>query len=168
MFTFDNQFISSGRLSGTGRPLRLLPPSVLQPATSKARLHGVPGQKSMHVGQRGELPRARTWPQFRLVGPGPAHTPLRLLAVHGELVPVLLLQGRPQAQAGQARQGRPVHPRHIQPVHRHRQRVDRLLLIVREKATCNFTKINVKFENIHKISYCKRIITVQLFDTKKC
>jgi hypothetical protein len=88
----------------------------------------VPGQKSMHVGQRGELPRARTWPQFRLVGPGPAHTPLRLLAVHGELVPVLLLQGRPQAQAGQARQGRPVHPRHIQPVHRHRQRVDRLLL----------------------------------------
>ena len=52
-------------------------------------------------------------------------TPLRLLAVHGELVPVLL--AGPQAQAGQPRQRWP-HARHIQPVHRHGQRVNGLLL----------------------------------------
>jgi hypothetical protein len=32
VITFDNRFSSSGRLSGTGRSLKLLPPSVLQPA----------------------------------------------------------------------------------------------------------------------------------------
>jgi hypothetical protein len=51
VFTFDNWFTSFGQLSGTGRPLKLLAPSVLQPATSQARLHGVRGQTSMYVCQ---------------------------------------------------------------------------------------------------------------------
>ncbi len=51
--TFDNWFSSFGQLSGTGRPLKLLAPSVLvlQPATSQARLHGVPGQTSLYICQ---------------------------------------------------------------------------------------------------------------------
>jgi hypothetical protein len=51
VFTFNNRFSSSGRLSGTGRPLKLPPPSLLQPVTSQTRLHGVPGQTSMYVGR---------------------------------------------------------------------------------------------------------------------
>jgi hypothetical protein len=34
-----------------GRPLKLPPPSLLRPAISKARIHGMPGQMSMYVGQ---------------------------------------------------------------------------------------------------------------------
>jgi hypothetical protein len=51
VFTFDNWFTSYGQLSGTGLPLKLLAPSVLQPATSQAGLHGVPGQMSINVCQ---------------------------------------------------------------------------------------------------------------------
>ncbi len=56
VFTFDNRFSSSGRLSSKGCPLKLPSPSLLQPATSQARLHDVPGQTSMHVGQWLHLP----------------------------------------------------------------------------------------------------------------
>jgi hypothetical protein len=44
VFTFDNWFSSSGQLSRMGRPLKLSAPNMLQPDTSKAMLHGVPGQ----------------------------------------------------------------------------------------------------------------------------
>ena len=64
--------------------------------------------------------------------PAVAHAPVRLLAVHGELVPVLLHAGGPEAEAGQPGErgttaSTPVHASHVQAVHRHRQRVDRFV-----------------------------------------